>query len=87
MKRKIIALVLLVCLLLPGCSSDTHGETAYEKSDIETSMFVTVEKYNMWEVVYHKDTKVMYAVSDGSYNHGNFTLLVNADGSPMLWEE
>ena len=87
MKRKIIALVLLVCLLLPGCSSDTHAETAYEKIDIETSMFVTVEKYNMWKVVYHKDTKVMYAVSDGSYNHGTFTLLVNADGSPMLWEE
>lgn len=30
--------------------------------------------------------KVMYAVSGGAYNNGTFTLLVNPDGTPMLWE-
>lgn len=45
-----------------------------------------VEDMSTWKVVYHKKTKVMYAVSDGSYNYGTFTLLVNADGTPMIWE-
>jgi hypothetical protein len=50
-------------------------------------MFVEIERTSSWKVVYHKETKVMYTVSFNVYNSGNFTLLVNADGSPMLWEE
>lgn len=38
-------------------------------------------------IFHHRETKVMYAVSGGTYNRGNFTLLVNSDGSPMLWED
>lgn len=56
------------------------------KPNTNTSMFVQVESAGAWRVVYHRDTKVMYAVSYGSYNNGCFTLLVNADGTPMLWE-
>lgn len=85
MKRKIIAMVLLVCLLLTSCS-DTHVEKEGEDSTTKTSMFVVVEEANLWYIVYHKETKVMYWVSRGSYNCGNLYLLVNADGSPMLWE-
>jgi hypothetical protein len=51
-----------------------------------TSMFVEVKQAMNWKIVYHKDTKVMYAVSDGSYSHGIFTLLVNEDGTPMLYK-
>lgn len=51
------------------------------------SMFVCVEQSSIYKVVYHKDTKVMYAISDGSYNHGTFTLLVNADGTPMTYND
>lgn len=29
----------------------------------------------------------MYAVSDQQNNRGTFTLLVNADGTPMLYKE
>jgi hypothetical protein len=48
-------------------------------------MFVEIECTATWAIVYHKETKVMYAVSDGRYNRGTFTLLVNADGSPMVY--
>lgn len=57
------------------------------------NMFVTVQHSSSilpswpYEVVYHRDTKVMYVVSRGNYNAGNFTLLVNPDGSPMLYKE
>ena len=54
-------------------------------------MFVEVESYEHWKVVYHKKTKVMYSVSNSGVGKkggdGVFTLLVNPDGSPMLYEE
>jgi hypothetical protein len=78
--KKIIALIFVVfAVALTGCS-ETEGKSA------EKSNFVKVEDNYNWYIVYHKETKVMYAVSRGSYNCGNFTLLVNADGTPMIWE-
>lgn len=84
MKSK-IALILLVIFLfgLVGCESAT---TIEETNKDESSMFVLVEKTGGWYVVYHKDTKVMYAISNGYYNGGTFTMLMNADGTPQVWE-
>ncbi len=76
--KKIIVILLCACLLLTGCGVVNR---------VTNSMFVTVESGWDYKVVYHKDTKVMYAVSDGSSNIGTFTLLVNPDGSPMLYKE
>ena len=79
--KKIIALMIVVlAVVMAGCS-----EVEDKSSDM--SEFTIVESTSMWKVVYHKKTKVMYVVSDGAYNHGTFTLLVNADGTPMIWEE
>ena len=47
---------------------------------------VQVEAAGNYCIVYDKYTKVMYAVSNGGYNSGNFTLLVTADGKPLLYE-
>ena len=33
-----------------------------------------------------KETGVMYAVSCGVYNNGTFTLLVDADGNPLIYK-
>ncbi len=80
---KLMVTVLFVCMLLTGC-----GATVEEKKTSSSkSMFVLVEKTDSWHVVYHKDTKVMYAVSMGVYNRGIFTALVDTKGKPMLWEE
>ena len=51
------------------------------------TMFVPVYNGMYYSVVYEKDTKVMYAVSDGTKNRGTFTSMVNADGTPMIWKE
>ncbi len=78
--KKIIALMIVVlAMTLIGCS-----EVKDKSSDM--SGFTIVESTGKWNVVYHKKTKVMYVVSDGVYNRGTFTLLVNADGTPMIWE-
>lgn len=65
-------------LTLCGCT-DTNSEK-------QNSVFVIIEDTYYWDVVYHRETKVMNVVSFGSHNNTNFTLLVNADGTPMLYE-
>lgn len=85
MKKRIstavLAVVMVVCL--SGC-----GQEVQDKSDKDSqSMFVCVETTMNWKVVYHKDTKVMYAVSNRRYNRGVFTPLYNADGTLQIYEE
>jgi len=84
----VIVIAILLLLLLTGCNeTKVKSVNDTEVKQESTSMFIEIEKItDNWRVVYHRDTKVMYAVSSGSYNRGIFTLLVNPDGSPMLYE-
>lgn len=89
MNKRILSVILVVALLfsLTGCNFSTvDNEGAAAKEESTQSMFVCVEKSSTWKIVYHRDTKVMYAVSFYGSGSGEFTLLVNADGTPMLWE-
>ena len=76
---------LIFAMMLEGCSH-TEVEEEGKQNESETSMFIVVEEAISWEIAYHRETKVMYAISYGGYNAGTFTLLVDADGNPMLWE-
>lgn len=82
MKKFIICI--MTTFLVAGfvaCNNSTNVEAEQD------SMFVLVEKGSTYKIVYHKDTKVMYAISSGGHNFGGFVLLVDTDGTPMLWEE
>lgn len=80
-KILVLFLILISVFSLGGCS-----ETNVTYQIQEESMFVVIENsMDNWKIVYHKETKVMYAVSRGDVV-GIFTLLVNPDGTPMLWE-
>lgn len=82
--NKIKVAILLICiLLLTGCGQKIINE----RKSTDESMFVCVEETYRWIIVYNKDTKVMYAVSNGGHNSGNFNVLVDAQGKPMLWED
>ncbi len=84
MIRKIILILILIFILsmFTACNIATIvSEQNYE------SMFVIVEETPSWIIVYHKDTRVMYAISDSYYIRGIFTLLVDAEGNPLLWNE
>lgn len=74
----------VACVMFTGCGNKNPTESKVVEE--EPSMFVVVESGAYWNVLYHRETKVMYAVSRGYYNMGNFTLLVNPDGTPMLYE-
>lgn len=84
MKKNLTAIVLSIILLFSsvGCAPTTTMVADYPPS---YSMFISVEQTYKYQVVYHRDSKVMYAISNGSENEGTFTLLVNADGSPMIY--
>jgi len=80
--KKLIA-ILLITLLLAGC-----GKTKIMESEpVDVSRFKLIESTNVWWVYADKETDVMYAVSRGTYNMGNFTLLVDADGKPLIYNE
>lgn len=86
---KKFVVVICVCLLafnLSACNYAAVNKTYDPEDENIESMFVEVESTVVWKVVYHKETKVMYAVSYGNYNSGTFTVLINADGSPMIWK-
>ena len=82
MKKIISTIVILIMILFTMISCNI----CQSESSIESSrMFVTIEKSVFYDIVYNKDTGVMYAISNYSNNRGNFTLLVNSDGSPMIY--
>lgn len=74
-----IALVIMV-LFFVGCNNTNNSVKAND------DVFVTVSDSFDYVVVYDRETKVMYAMSDGSYNRGSFVMLVNADGTPKLYK-
>lgn len=91
--KKILCLMFIITVFsFSGCKGYTKVENTaqYTKKEVDnTSMFVVVEETYGWTIVYHKKTKVMWAISAGYANgsQGVFTLMVDADGNPLLYEE
>lgn len=80
MKKAFIALLLgITCLI--GCSHIADSETPKRFEYVDRGY------YGWFDVVRDTQTGVMYAVSQEPYNYGTVTLLVNSDGSPLLYEE
>lgn len=80
--KKFILSVIIVSLSIVGCTTVEPEKASTLNSH---SMFVEIEDGDTYIIVYHKQTKVMYAISDGSYNHGTFTVMLDTDGKPMLY--
>lgn len=87
MKRIIILTILLMCLFLTGCGAKMESANDAAVNDGDRSMFVIIESGWSYRIVYHRDTKVMYTVSYGTYNMGNFTVMVDEEGKPLLYKE
>lgn len=81
MKKFVI--LLFAAILFTSCDLSTVEKQPRLN---ESSMFVLIENTGAWKVVYHNETKVMYAISSGPYNQGTFTLLVDKDGKPLLYK-
>ena len=84
MVKRILCLALVIMMLLTcvGC-----GSIPKEENGEKESVFVCVEEGSLaggyhYTIVYHKDTKVMYSMS----HYGEATVMVDAEGKPLLWE-
>lgn len=79
MKRLIaflMAIALCACLFA-GCS-----ESIVNTRD---SDFVFIERDGRFEYVYHKNTGVIYVMYFNA-NQAAMTVMLNPDGTPMIWE-
>ena len=81
----IVALLIGLTVLIYSMIYSTITITTFPET---TSPYVLVytDTYFNCEIVYDKDTKVMYSISNGTYNRGTPTVLLNADGTPKIWE-
>ena len=83
-KMAVAALLLAAALALTGCE-DTVPD-GVDAPRMSASQFATVYSGFSYKVLFDRETKVIYTMSNGSYNAGNFTMLRKADGTPRLWE-
>lgn len=88
MRTKIFVLaILILCLLITGCGVKMPTANDAAVNDGDRSMFVQVEQGDTYRIVYHRGTKVMYVISDAIYNCGTFTVMLDANGKPLLYQE
>lgn len=75
----VIALALILIVVLAGCGmKEENPGTQYDTG------FRLLERYDLSDslVAYDKTTGVMYFINLG----GGVTPIINADGSPRIWE-
>ena len=83
--KKILCVTLIGIMLC--CMTRCSGIEAKKEEKQENSRFVRIEKNGYFIAVYDRTTKVQYAVSNGLYNEGTITCLVDAEGKPLLYKE
>ena len=86
---KTITKLFAIFMAIALCACLFMGRSGALKIDDAASLdssFVVVENGIGYVIAYNKDTKVMYSISNSAYNCGSFCLLVNPDGTPMIWE-
>lgn len=88
MKRWIVAaLVLALGLMLAGCAKGKVDAGQIADAEVDNRMFMVVSNEWSGKVLVDKATGVMYWMANDGYSTGNLTLLINADGTPRIWEE
>ena len=73
---------------LQETSDFTNRYVAVKQGVSNTDRFILVEQglSKAVDIVYDKNTLVMYAVSMGRYNEGCLTILCDSTGKPLLWK-
>lgn len=84
--KKLVAIIMLIAfgVLLVGCSSDNN---VIVKNKTLRNRFVKVAKDTSYSIYVDTETDVMYLVMRPSVDQFGLTVLVNADGKPLLYSE
>ena len=88
MKRFIISFIAVfsASILLYGCNFDDVSSYTFDQN-LQEEYFEVISEGSGYAIVYDTDTRVMYVMATIGGNYGDFTMLVNPDGSPKLYEE
>lgn len=78
MKKKLITAIIAVVLLIAGCGDKVNVSAGQDR------MMEKVEDEWGYAIYVDKDTNVMYI--KGSGDGGAFTVMLNADGTPKIWQ-
>lgn len=86
-KLSLLLIIVSILTILCACNGPKMESVEDLEDEVACSMFVLIEHNTEigYKIVYHRDTKVMYAISSGYYNSGTFTVMLNADGTPMVY--
>lgn len=79
MKKKIIATILAVTLLIAGCSDMANVSAGQDNT------MVLVESSRDYLICADNDTGVMYLYIKGGTG-GGLTVMLNADGTPKIYD-
>ena len=78
MRKKLITAIITVALLITGCSDTANVSAGQDK------MMTKIEDQWEYAIYADKDTNVMYIKGTGG--GGTFTVMLNADGTPKIWQ-
>lgn len=82
-KIKLSIAIALLATVLFGCGE----RTIQEKQDSYNTYFIRISEEYGGSIVYDSRTGVQYWRSNGAYNHGTLTMLMDADGKPLIYKE
>ena len=82
MMKKIFCIFMAIALCLCMCACSRPGPSYDNGKPFVSfdSLFERVASYDDCQVFRHKDTNVLYV-----YSGSGFTVMFNADGTPMVW--
>ncbi len=79
----ILAVILGIVSQLTGCGQ----RTIQDEKDSYNTYFVRISSECGGDIVYDSRTGVQYWRSDGAYNYGTLTMLMDTDGKPLIYKE
>lgn len=85
--KKIILITLMIILLLTLCSCNrmmNETDLKPDENEVERTRFIKIESYGNGSIVMDSETNVEYWMSEGAYNNGTLTMLVETNGNPKV---
>lgn len=84
-KGLLILIFMFLIIFTILISMTSYGKKKESENNTNDKLFETVQGDGivLYRIVYNKQTRVMYAVS----SYGEFIVLVNRNGTPMIWEK
>ena len=87
MKKRILLIIIAIAMLVLLCSCSGMDKVEKKAATNYGTRFKIIEEYFSGYIVVDTNTNVEYWLSYSSYNSGNLTLLVDANGDPSIFEE